>query len=167
MSDTLINEMPSEAKVWIYGANRVLTNAEVAEITDIGNSFTQTWTAHQQQLKATFAILHNVFMVVMVDERHNAVSGCGIDKSVHLMQDIDKQYQLDLFNRLRIELWQANQVVLTNKQKLSVMLQEGTVNEQTFVFNKSISTKAQFDTSFQIPLSESWVFPSLMAGLAK
>jgi hypothetical protein len=164
---TLLTQMPPEAKVWVYAANRLLTPAEVADITSIGADFTQSWTAHQQQLKASFTILHNLFMVVMVDESYNEVSGCGIDKSIHLMQDIDKKYQLDLFNRLRIELWQHNEVVITNKQQLSVMLQEGSVNEQTITFNKTISTKAQFDGQFQIPLSQSWVFPSLLAGAAK
>jgi hypothetical protein len=68
-------------------------------------------------------------MVFMVNENMNEVSGCGIDKSVHFMQEIDKKYNLDAFNRLRIELWQNNAVVITNKQKLSVMLQENCAND--------------------------------------
>jgi hypothetical protein len=164
---TLYTEMPPESKVWVYAANRPLTELEGAEIKAAGDSFTQSWTAHNQQLKASFTILHNVFMVFMVDENHNEVSGCGIDKSVHFMQDLDKKHQLDVFNRLRLELWQNGSVIITNKQKLSVMLQEGDVNEQTFFFNKTISTKKQFDEQFQIQLSESWVFPSLIASAAK
>lgn len=164
---TLYTDMPRDSKVWVYAANRILTEQELTEINLAGNDFTRSWTAHNQQLKASFTIFHNVFMVFMVDENHNEVSGCGIDKSVHFMQDLDKRYQLDVFNRLRLELWQNNSVIITNKQKLSVMVQEGTVNEQTLFFNKNISTKKQFDEQFQIPLSESWVFPSLVAGIAK
>jgi hypothetical protein len=102
-------------------------------------------------------------MIFVVDKTLSEISGCGIDKSVHFIQDIEKKYNLDMFNRLRIELWQNNQIVLTNKQKLSVMLQEGTVNEQTLVFNKTATTLKQFNGSFQIPLGQSWVFPSITA----
>jgi hypothetical protein len=164
---TLYTEMPQESKVWVYASNRILTEQEQAEIKAAGDSFTQSWTAHNNQLRASFAILHNVFMVLMVDENHNEVSGCGIDKSVHFMQDLDKTHQLDVFNRLRLELWQNESVIITNKQKLSVMLQEGAVNEQTPFFNKTVTTKKQFDEQFQIPLSESWVFPSLIANPVK
>jgi hypothetical protein len=160
---TMFNEMPSDAKVWIYAADRILTESETLDIQNAGNDFTRSWTAHQNQLKAEFAILHNTFMVLMVDENMNEVSGCGIDKSVHFMQEIDKKYNLDAFNRLRIELWQNNAVVITNKQKLSVMLQENTANTQTIVFNKTVTTKEQFDSGFQIPLDKSWVYPQIMA----
>jgi hypothetical protein len=160
---TMFNEMPSDAKVWVYAANRILTDAETLDIQSAGNDFTRSWTAHQNQLKAAFIILHNTFMVFMVDENVNEVSGCGIDKSVHFMQEIDKKYNLDAFNRLRIELWQNNAVVITNKQKLSVMLQENAANAQTIVFNKTVTTKEQFDSGFQIPLDKSWVYPQIMA----
>jgi hypothetical protein len=158
---TMLTEMHPESKVWIYAANRILTETETAEIQGAGNEFALNWTAHQQQLKAEFRILHGVFLVFTVDETQAEISGCGIDKSVHFMQDIDKKYNLDIFNRMRVELWQNNVVILTNKQNLSVMWQEGAVNEQTLLFNKLVTTKKQFDESFLIPLSQSWVFPSL------
>ena len=160
---TLFNEMPADAKVWIYAANRILTDTEAIDIQKAGDDFTQSWTAHQNQLKAEFAILHNTFFVFMVDENVNEVSGCGIDKSVHFMQEMDKKYNLDAFNRLSIELWQNNTVVLTNKQKLSVMLQENAANAQTIIFNKTVTYKKQFDAEFQLKLDKSWVYPQLMA----
>jgi hypothetical protein len=50
---------------------------------------------------------------------------------------------------------------MTNKQKLSVMLQEGVVNEQSIVFNKTITTKKELEASFMIPLGLSWVYRSI------
>jgi hypothetical protein len=160
---TAFDQMPPDAKVWIYAANRKLTLAEQVEITGKADSFVTGWTAHQNQLKASFAVVHDVFFVLMVDPNYNEVSGCGIDKSVHFMQDLDKTYNLNLFNRLQIELFVDGEVILTGKQKLSVMMQEGTVNEHTMMFNKNITDKHVFDSQFQIPLSKSWVFPSLQA----
>ena len=157
------DEMPSTSRVWVYAANRKLTEAEQLEITQRGQSFVTGWTAHQQQLKASFTVLHNVFVVIAVDEQMNEVSGCGIDKSIHLMQEIDAAYNLNLFNRLQVELLLNTDVVLTNKQKTAVMLQEGSVNDQTKVFNKTVTTKESFDSEFLIPLGRSWIYPQQIA----
>lgn len=158
---TVFDQMPPDARVWIYAANKKLTPAEQADITAKADAFTAQWTAHQNQLKASFAILHNVFLVLMVDENFNEVSGCGIDKSVHFIQDIDREYNLNLFNRLQIELLVNDEVILTGKQKLSVMLQEGQVNAQTTMFNKNITDKHTFDTQFRLPLGKSWIYPAI------
>lgn len=160
------DQMPEDARVWVYAANRVLTQAEQTEITAKADVFVSGWTAHQQQLKASFIILNNVFLILAVDENHNEVSGCGIDKSIHFMQEIDKTYTLNLFNRLQIELLLEGETILTNKQKLAVMLQDGKANAQTIMFNKTITNKRDFDQQFQSALDKSWVYPGLMSQLA-
>lgn len=156
-------DMPANARVWVYAANRPLSTDEQQAIQTAGEAFIETWTAHQQQLKASFALQHGHFIIIGVDEGYNEVSGCGIDKSVHFVQQLEKTYNLSLFNRLQLELWQHDQVLLTNKQNLAVMLQQGLVNKQSPVFNKTINTKADFDQHFLIPLEQSWVFSSLVA----
>ena len=156
-------QMPANAKLWIYASNRKLTPTEQEAILAKGAQFVTSWTAHQQQLKAAFTILHDVFLIVAVDENYNEVSGCGIDKSVHFIQEIDREYAINLFNRLQIELFVNDELLLTNKQKLSVMLQEGAVNEQTPVFNKTVTDKDSFDKYFQKTLGQSWVYPSIKA----
>lgn len=161
--NTPFEQMPANARLWVYAANRKLTSSEQEVITAKGVDFVTGWTAHQQQLKAAFTILHDTFLIIAVDENHNEVSGCGIDKSVHFMQDIDREYNLSLFNRLQIELLINDEVMLTNKQKLAVMLQDGTVNEQTIMFNKTVTDKDSFDKHFQLTLGQSWVYPSLKA----
>jgi hypothetical protein len=157
----LFEQIPDSAKIWIYASNRPLTITEQSDIQQLGVAFVETWTAHQQQLKASFIILHNVFLILAIDESYNEVSGCGIDKSIHFIQEVDKKYSLNLFDRLQIELWQNTDVIMTNKQKLSVMLQEGVVNEQSIVFNKTITTKKELEASFMIPLGLSWVYRSI------
>jgi hypothetical protein len=158
---TAFDQMPPDAKVWVYAANRKLTSTEQADITSKANAFTDNWTAHQNQLKAAFAILHDVFLVLMVDVHFNEVSGCGIDKSIHFVQQIDREYNINLFNRLQIELLVNDEVILTGKQKLSVMLQEEQVNEQTITFNRNVTDKHTFDTEFRLPLGKSWVYPAI------
>lgn len=158
--------MPPSAKVWIYACNRMLTPTEIAAITQAGKEFTASWTAHQQLLSASFDILHNLFLVIGVNEEVAEVSGCGIDKSVHFITQIDKQYNLGLFNRMQLELKLNDTVVPMSKQELSARWQQGSVNRQTIVFNKTLQTKQEFDSQFEQKLHQSWVYKSLAPAFA-
>ena len=40
----------------------------------------------------------------MVDEGFNEISGCGIDKSVKLVKEIEQATDLNLFDRLKIQI---------------------------------------------------------------
>jgi hypothetical protein len=161
-----ITNMPPSAKVWVYACNRTLTYTEIAAINQAGQEFTASWTAHQQLLSASFDILHNLFFVIGVNEEIAEVSGCGIDKSVHFITQIDKQYNLGLFNRMQLELRLTDTVVPMSKQELSARWQDGSVNDQTIVFNKTVQTKQEFDNQFEQRLHQSWVYKSLKPTIA-
>lgn len=153
--------MPDNAKAWVYAANRNLTPEEQEIIHARANTFVTNWTAHQQQLKASFDLLHNLFLVVMADENFNKVSGCGIDKSIHFMKELENELNINLFNRLQVELMRGNDVIVTTKSDVSRLYQQKEINAETPFFNKNITTKKEFDNNFVIPLHQSWIFQSI------
>ena len=85
----------------MYGANRALTTDEVATIDQMLSDFCAEWSAHGTKLDCGYSILHNQLIILGVDEKSAAASGCSIDSSVQIFRDIDSKYDLDLFNRLR------------------------------------------------------------------
>jgi hypothetical protein len=112
------SQMPPNAKVWIYASDKIISHEQLIIINEMAIPFIQNWTAHQNQLKAEFAVLYNCFLIFMVDEGFNEISGCGIDKSVNLVKDIEKQTNLNLFNRLKIQLINNNEVTIFNKTEI-------------------------------------------------
>jgi hypothetical protein len=150
--------MPADAKAWVYAANRKLTPEEIALVNNKAQVFVTSWTAHQQQLKASFDLLHEVFFVIMVDENMNEVSGCGIDKSIHFMKEMEKELNINLFNRLQVELLLNDQVAILSKTEAQNLFNNQSVQEETPFFNKNISTKTEFDHTFMIPFNKSWVY---------
>lgn len=154
-------QMPGNAKAWVYAANRILTPGEQAAIRMRGEAFVAGWTAHQMQLKASFDILHDLFIIMMVDIDVNEVSGCGIDKSVHFVQEIAREFNIELFNRLQVELLQNDAIIITSKAAAIKLFQELPHDTELHFFNKSVTTKEEFDSSFMIPFTGSWVYQSL------
>ncbi len=152
------SQMPPNAKVWIYASDKIISHEQLIIINDMAIPFIQNWTAHQNQLKAEFAVLYNCFLIFMVDEGFNEISGCGIDKSVNLVKDIEKQTNLNLFNRLKIQLINNNEVTIFNKTDIISKIENGETNSFTKTFNNQITTKADFDNNWIIPLEHAWFF---------
>ena len=144
------------ARVWIYQSNRVFNNKELDSLNQILNDFTQTWTAHNQQLKAGFEIEYNRFIILNVDEQQAGASGCSIDKSVHLIQEIEKQFNVNLFDRFHIA-WKENENIISgNRDEFEHQIKIGNINQETIVFNNLVSNYAQLRTNWEIPLKHSW-----------
>lgn len=159
--------LPENARVWIYAAPKALTPEQQSLIQASADAFTESWSAHQVPLKAAFNIVHNQFLVFGVDVAHHDISGCGIDKSVHLVQQWERELGVDLFNRMQIELWVNQQVVTVNKTQLVAMVEAGQITAETQVFNKTTTDVGAFRTRFLIPLANSWVYPQLINATAK
>lgn len=155
------NLLPPDARVWVYAANRPLTETELASIKAEAFEFTNNWTAHQVPLKASFQIIEGVFILFGIDVAHHEVSGCGIDKSVHLVQQWEQQFNLGLFNRMQLEYRTNGQVHITSKSELADALQQHVINDETPVYNKAVTTVEDLNERFLIPLKESWVYPQL------
>lgn len=157
------DQLPPDARVWVYASNRPLTEEEQQIILAEATAFTDGWTAHQVPLKASFRIVNGIFLLFGVDVGHHEVSGCGIDKSVHLVQKWEKELGLSLFNRMQLEYEQDGIIhLLAGKARLAALLAEGTINDDTLFFDKTVSTVAQLAGSFRIPLRKSWVYPQLV-----
>jgi hypothetical protein len=158
-----IDSFPADARVWIYQADRNMNEYEVLQCKQTLQSFSQQWTSHQMPLKAATEVLYNRFVVFYVDESANEVSGCGIDKSVNLVKQIEQQLGVDFFNRTQIT-YQTNDDVkafaLADAKKLFA---ENVINGDTIIFNNLVNTKHELDTEWKQQLAESWLWKRLSA----
>ena len=99
---TQYKNLPSNSRVWIYQADRVFTSEDLEFIALKAEDFINQWTRHGDDLKGSFTIKYNQFLILAVDESFNNVSGCSIDSSVRFIQALEKELQLDLMNKMNI-----------------------------------------------------------------
>ena len=157
--------MPDDARVWVYQSKRMINDSEVTAIEKAGIQFIADWTAHGASLKASFDILYNRFIVIAVDEKQATASGCGIDKSVHFVKELEKQFNLSLFDRMEVAYRNGNEIKTCHLNNLlEELIRSGLYSEnvnkedaiEVIVFNNMVTTKKQFDTEWEINLKQSW-----------
>jgi hypothetical protein len=154
--------MPAHSRVWIYASDKPLSEVQVAEIKQEAEIFATGWTAHSKQLKAEADILYNTFLIFMLDESYNDVSGCGIDKSVHFVTETGKKYGLDFFNRMKVQLLSGTGEVRSySKQQLQELINKGEITGESPAFDNLVQTKTEFDRKWLTTLDKLWISRSL------
>lgn len=146
------------SRVWIYLSNRIFTDVEVSDISIAIRHFCKEWSAHGTKLKAAGEVRYNRFIVLMVDESEAGASGCSIDKSVHFIQALEKEYAVRLFDRLMLAWKDGAEVQVAPMQNMQQLFDNGTIHAGTIVFNNSVSSKKELDEKWEVPLSQSWMF---------
>lgn len=150
------SNMPDHARVWIYQANRNLNQEESKFVLDKAEAFVAQWQAHGSQLVAEAHLIYDRFLVFFVDEEVAGVTGCSIDKSVHLVQAIGEEINADFFDRMQI-LYKADaQIQEARMHDFWAMRKAKVVTDETEVFNNLVKTKAEFDASWETSFGNSW-----------
>lgn len=146
-----------QSRVWIYQSNQPLSDQQSEEIRQAAADFAQRWVSHNQQLKAAGTLLHNRFLVLLVDETQAGASGCSIDASVAFVKQLQAQYNVDFFDRMRFSYQDAaGEVHTVSRQAFEEAYREGQITGHTLVFDTLVKNKAELDNALLKPLEESW-----------
>jgi len=148
--------MPAHSRVWVYQSDRKLSAAEIEAVSEKTKQFLETWTAHDQKLKASFEIRYNLFLILMIDEKVAGASGCSIDKSVHFIQSLEKEFNFSLLNRMLFAVKKRDSVEVLSKNNFEKQLVLGELNDNTIVFNNLVQTREELKTKWEVPMIESW-----------
>ncbi|TYR38145.1 ABC transporter ATPase [Sphingobacterium phlebotomi] len=146
-------------RVWIYQSNRFLQEEEIRRIEQILQEFVAQWTAHGNQLAGSFEIRYGLFVLLMVDEQKAMVTGCSIDKSVHLLKKIEHELGISLFDRMQIAYKSSidQPIHLVSQEDFRKLLATGEINlDAAIVFNNMITSAEELDTIWEVPIKDSW-----------
>lgn len=155
--EMLNNNLPDNAKVWVYQSTRPFTMAEAITIRKHINSFVDQWTSHKAGVTGWGDLLHNRFVILMADESEVKPSGCSIDSSVRFVKGLEQEMKTQFFDRWNIAYIKNNEVLSCNKEELCKLVESGEINDDTVVFNNLVQNKAELLNNWQIPYSQSWL----------
>lgn len=151
------DDLPGDSRLWIYQANRIFTPQEKAAIESSLVHLCETWMAHGTPLRTSFRIDYDLFIVLAVDERQAGASGCSIDGTVRLLKDLQQRLGVDFFNRQMAAFRSGTSAVLHPLQDLKGLFQNGILPLDSLTFNNALTTKADWEQEWQIPVRESWL----------
>ena len=148
--------LPETARIWIYQCNRSFSDSELEEISKKTSVFLEGWAAHGSDLQAGFEIKYKRFIVIALDQKINAATGCSIDASVKFIQDLETTYKVDLMDKMNVSYKQGDYVAYKTLTDFKKMAKDKAVSKNTIVFNNLVNSKAEYLEFWEVPASESW-----------
>ena len=150
------DNLPDSSKIWIYQSSREFNEEELKEIDEKLKDFVDNWKRHGDDLKASYSIRYNQFIILAVDESYNNVSGCSVDASTHIFKQIESDYNVDLFNRLNTAFKYNEHVNVVTLPDFQKYVKQEKINKDTIVFNNLVKTKEELQTNWEVAAENSW-----------
>ncbi|MCK0123955.1 ABC transporter ATPase [Gelidibacter sp. F2691] len=150
------NTLPEESRVWIYQANRSFTDEEIVELESKLDTFISNWTAHGSDLESGYLIKYKRFIVIALNQSLTKATGCSIDASVHFIQQLEKEYNVDLMDKMNVSYKQGDFIAYKTLIDFKKMAKDKAVSKNTIVFNNLVHNIAEFKENWEVPASESW-----------
>lgn len=150
-------QMPDQSRLWIYQVNRPLSNDEITQVKAHTEKFLSAWQAHGQDLKASYKVEHSQFLIISVDESFSQASGCSIDSSVHLIQELERALNVSFMTTSQVAFLMENRISLIPFNDLRGKVDSNVIGKQTKVFDNTVKNLHEFRTRWLIPSEQSWV----------
>lgn len=139
--ETLMPDLPEDARVWIYGSDRPLTAEEEVTILQRMHHFLDDWTSHGRDVAGDAAVLRRRFLIIGAHIPSGDISGCGIDKSSRVVAALAEELGLEWTSALHVFFRdEAGDIRCVTRPHFRSMARSGKVTPRTEVFDCTVET---------------------------
>jgi hypothetical protein len=151
------DRLPSDARLWIFAAERPLSPDESRGVLAETDAFIDQWTAHGVPLTAGRDLRYNQFVLVGVDERAAGVSGCSVDALVRRMQQLEHILRVELVNNTPVLYREGETIERVSRERFAELAASGTVGPGTRVFDNTLTRVGDLLAGkWEVKAGDSW-----------
>ena len=150
-------DFSDNSRVWIYQSSRPFIEKEEKEINEQLYQFYTQWLSHGDPVRGWAKLLFRQFVVIIADEVDIQVSGCSTDSSVRIIKSIERQYSVNMFDRMMLTFLVKDKAEMLPFNQVQYAIDKGYISEDTLFFNNVAGTKKELMEQWLVPLKESWL----------
>ena len=157
MPQVRFNELPEEARVWIFSAERSLNAGEKDRLLAHVDGFIGQWAAHDTPLTAGRELRYDRFLFVAVDQRMAGPSGCSIDALVRRMKGLEQELGVELVNHAPVVFRAEGEIRRVRRDQFAALASAGEVGPQTTVFDNTLTRLGDVRAGrWETPAANAW-----------
>ena len=157
MPQTKFDDLPESARVWIFAAERPLTEAEQGRLLSEVDRFIDQWGAHDRPMTAGRELRYDRFLFVAVDQREVGPSGCSIDALVRQMKALELDLGVELVNHAPVLYRHGPAIERVPREQFARLVAAGTVGPETTVFDTSLTSLGEVRAGrWETRAAETW-----------
>ena len=132
-------QLPSDSRVWIFSADRVLSNDQQTQLLASVDGFLAQWGAHDMPLTAGREIRYDRFLFIAVDQQRVGPSGCSVDALVRQMKTMQQELGVELVDHAPVLFRRGDEIARVAREEFSALVTEGEVSLETTVFDNTLT----------------------------
>lgn len=150
--------LPDHARLWIYAADRSLSEHEQTHLLETIHAFLAQWTSHGRPVEGAADVRDERFLLLAGFVPDGEVSGCGIDASVRAVETAGAALGITWLSPLNVFFRDAEGAVQSlPRPAFRKLVRAGTVTAETSVFDPSPATLGDVRREpFERPAGASW-----------
>jgi hypothetical protein len=153
----LFPTLPPDARLWIFTADRSLSQSDQASLRDDLGGFVTQWTSHGRSVPGDVALAEGRFVLVAA-HLAGGVSGCGIDSLVHAVEQAGAALDIQWVDGLHIVFRdETGAVEALPRPAFRQRVRDGAVTAETPVFVTTLDTVAALrEGGLERPAGSTW-----------
>ena len=161
IAEYLPEDFAANSRVWIYQSDRIFFMQEALEMETMLQQFVSDWKSHGTPVKGYANLFFGRFIILMADENATGVSGCSTDSSVRLIKQIEKKYNVSLFDRQMLTFYIKEKVEPLPLSQLKYAVENKFITADTLYFDNTVLTKETLENKWIIPVKNTWLASKL------
>ncbi len=164
MAAISFQELPGEARVWIFAASEPVTGDRADALLGAADEYLDGWKAHGLPLICARDWRDDRFLAIGVDQRDAHASGCSIDGMFRVLQRLEASLGASLVGGGRVFYRETDgRIACVSRGEFATRAQAGSIPDDTPVFDTSLTTASAYRERFEQPAAASWhaaLFPT-------
>lgn len=152
-----VRDLPDQARLWVFGADRPLGSDEAAQACEETERFLEVWAAHGAELAAACDWRYGRFLIIALDERQAAASGCSIDALMGHIRQLESDFGVELANGSPVWYRDGEEIRVASRREFRELAMRGDVSGRTVVFDLTVQRLGELRSGgWERAASSSW-----------
>lgn len=150
-------DLPDDARLWIFTADRSLSEADQTRLIEEVGRFVQQWSSHGRPVPGAVALHENRFVLVGA-RLEGGVSGCGIDSLTHAVERAGDNVGIEWADGLQVVYRDAEGAIqVVPRPVFRQLARDGSITTATPVFDTTADTVGAVRThGLERPAGSTW-----------
>lgn len=157
MAAVPFQDLPSNARVWVFASSEPVAGAQARTLLSAVDDYLAEWKAHGLPLTCARDWRDDHFLAIGVDQSDAHASGCSIDGLFRTLQRLAPALGTSLVGGGRV-FYRApdGTIVCVSRADFAGHAAEGSVRDDTPVFDTAITDAASYREQFEKAAAASW-----------
>jgi hypothetical protein len=152
-----IEEMPDDARTWVFGSDRTLDTRASNTLLKEVDLFLPHWKAHGAPLTVGKDLKYGRFLTVAVDQSTAGASGCSIDGLFRALKAVEAALGASLVTSGLIYFRDKKGAIQSvDREQFTALGRQGKIGRETPVFDPTVTTLGEWRARFELKAGESW-----------